>query len=36
LYFDATPNADSLKPVLDFLQVDMDHLVSSFRWKTNK
>lgn len=33
LYFDATPNADSLKPVLDFLQVDMDHLINSFRWK---
>ena len=35
LYFDATPNADSLKPVLDFLQVDMDHLISSFRWKNS-
>ena len=33
LYFDATPNSDSLKPVLDFLQVDMDHLIKSFRWK---
>jgi gliding motility-associated lipoprotein GldD len=36
LYFDATPNSDSLKPVLDFLQVDMDHLISSFRWKDNQ
>ena len=36
LYFDATPNADSLKPVLDFLQVDMDHLIKSFRWKVPK
>ena len=36
LYFDATPNADSLKPVLDFLQVDMDHLINSFRWKNNR
>lgn len=33
LYFDATPNYDSLKPVQDFLQVDMDHLINSFRWK---
>ena len=33
LYFDATPNVDSLKPVQDFLQVDMDHLINSFRWK---
>jgi gliding motility-associated lipoprotein GldD len=35
LYFDATPNVDSLKPVQDFLQVDMDHLINSFRWKGN-
>lgn len=33
LYFDATPNADSLKPVQDFLQADIDHLLNSFRWK---
>ena len=36
LYFDATPNSDSLKPVLDFLQVDMDRLIGSFRWKDNQ
>lgn len=33
LYFDTTPNADSLRPVQDFLQVDIDHLIQSFRWK---
>ncbi len=33
LYFDATPNADSLKPVQDFLQVDIDHLINTFKWK---
>lgn len=33
LYFDVTPNADSLKPVQDFLQVDMDHIINTFRWK---
>ncbi|MFM2358018.1 MAG: hypothetical protein RLY16_10 [Bacteroidota bacterium] len=33
LYFDVTPNADSLKPVHDFLQVDMDHMIQTFRWK---
>jgi gliding motility-associated lipoprotein GldD len=33
LYFDATPNADSLKPVQDFLQVDIDHLINTFRWE---
>lgn len=35
LYFDVTPNADSLRPVQDFLQKDLDHLISSFKW-TNK
>jgi len=35
LYFDVTPNADSLRPVIDFLQKDIDHLISTFKW-TNK
>ena len=35
LYFDVTPNADSLRPVQDFLQKDIEHLINSFRW-TNK
>jgi gliding motility-associated lipoprotein GldD len=35
LYFDVTPNADSLRPVQDFLQKDLDHLISTFKW-TNK
>ena len=33
LYFDVTPNADSLRPVQDFLQVDMDHMINTFKWK---
>ena len=33
LYFDTTPNADSLSIVNDFLQVDMNHLINSLRWK---
>ncbi|MDN3658490.1 hypothetical protein QWZ08_22795 [Ferruginibacter paludis] len=33
LYFDVTPNADSLKPVQDFLQVDMEHMINTFKWK---
>jgi gliding motility-associated lipoprotein GldD len=33
LYFYASPNADSIKPVVDFLQKDIDHLISTFRWK---
>lgn len=35
LYFNTTPNADSLKPVQDFLQEDIDHLINTFRWKNN-
>ncbi len=35
LYFDTTPNADSLKPVQEFLQADIDHLINTFRWKNN-
>ena len=33
LYFDVTPNADSLRPVQDFLQADLEHIVNTFRWK---
>ena len=33
LYFDATPNADSLLIVNNFLQQDMRHLINSLRWK---
>ena len=33
LYFDATPNEDSLKIVNDFLEVDLHHLINSLRWK---
>ena len=33
LYFYASPNADSVKPVTDFLQTDIDHLISTFKWK---
>ena len=35
LYFGSTPNADSLKPVQEFLQKDIEHLINTFRW-TNK
>jgi gliding motility-associated lipoprotein GldD len=33
LYFDATPNQDSLKPVNDFLVEDMHHMINTFKWK---
>jgi hypothetical protein len=34
LYFDTTPNADSLAPVIDFLHQDLKQLVQSFHWKS--
>lgn len=33
LYFYASPNADSVKPMVDFLQKDIDHLIETFKWK---
>lgn len=33
LYFDATPNEDSLRPVNTFLQEDMKHIINTLRWK---
>lgn len=33
LYFDASPNTDSLSLVRDFLDADMKHLINTFRWK---
>ncbi|MCG9900611.1 MAG: hypothetical protein MUF12_03390 [Sediminibacterium sp.] len=35
LYFDATPNEDSLSVVNRFLMEDMRHLIQTFRWKGN-
>ncbi len=33
LYFDATPNEDSLRPVNNFLQKDLQHLINTLQWK---
>ncbi|MCB0698123.1 MAG: hypothetical protein KDC07_12210 [Chitinophagaceae bacterium] len=33
LYFEATPNADSLKPVNEFLKKDISHLIETIEWK---
>jgi len=33
LYFDLVPNNDSLSPVIDFLKKDIEHMVTTFRWK---
>jgi gliding motility-associated lipoprotein GldD len=33
LYFDVTPNADSLQPATDFLATDIVHLLRTLKWK---
>lgn len=33
LYFNCTPNADSLKPLNDFIKKDIQHLLKTIRWK---
>jgi hypothetical protein len=33
LYFDATPNEDSLGVVNDFLKTDLRHLINTLQWK---
>jgi gliding motility-associated lipoprotein GldD len=32
LLLNCRPNYDSLRPVIDYLKVDMDRMLSSFRW----
>ena len=33
LYFNTTPNADSLRPLNDFIKTDIEHLLKTIRWK---
>ena len=33
LYFDATPNEDSLSIVNDFLRQDLEHLINTLKWR---
>jgi hypothetical protein len=33
LYFDATPNEDSLSVVSNFLEQDLRHMISTLKWK---
>ena len=33
LYFNSTPNYDSIQPVEQFLYADMKHLIETLRWK---
>ena len=34
LYFNVRPNNDSLAPVLDFINKDIDRLISTIKWKS--
>ena len=36
LYFDASPNADSLRPVHEFLQQDLKQLIQTFSWQNKR
>jgi len=36
LYFNLVPNNDSLAPVIGFLKGDLEHMITTFRWKENK
>jgi gliding motility-associated lipoprotein GldD len=33
LYFNAVPNIDSQKIVVDFIRKDIEHLITTFKWK---
>ena len=32
LYFNAVPNTDSIKPVVDFIEKDIQHMIETFQW----
>ncbi|MCD7971210.1 MAG: gliding motility protein GldD [Candidatus Azobacteroides sp.] len=33
LYFDSTPNQDSLKPVINYINEDINQIINSFKWQ---
>jgi gliding motility-associated lipoprotein GldD len=33
LYFNASPNSDSLRPVVRFVKEDIEHMIETVRWK---
>lgn len=35
LYFNAVPNIDSQKVVVDFIRKDIEHLITTFKWKNS-
>ncbi|HXB40520.1 MAG TPA: gliding motility lipoprotein GldD [Bacteroidia bacterium] len=36
LYFNCPPNIDSLKIVIDYLRLDVLHMIQTFKWKENQ
>jgi gliding motility-associated lipoprotein GldD len=36
LYFDATPNEDSISLVNNFIKADIWHMINTFKWRENK
>jgi hypothetical protein len=36
LYFEVTPNSDSLAPAIEYIEQDIVRLVESFEWKKSK
>lgn len=33
LYFNATPNSDSLRPIIRFVKQDIEHMIETVQWK---
>lgn len=33
LYFNSTPNFDSIRPAVDFIKADLLHMIDTFEWK---
>ncbi|MBL1279218.1 MAG: hypothetical protein COA33_003060 [Fluviicola sp.] len=33
VYFNSTPNYDSIRPSLDYLKLDLDYFIENFQWK---
>jgi len=36
VYFNCSPNADSLKPVIQFIRQDIEHIIETFEWKDSE
>jgi hypothetical protein len=36
LYFNSRTNPDSLAPILNFVRIDLSHLINTFEWTVKK